>query len=353
MKKVLVVILILVIADLVILGLYTRRLRRELQGKDEVVSTAQAEALKAGEDLAAAKAAAEKALGEKGELEAKVAELQEEVERQKASTASAWESRQALFDELAALETKLNEELEKLAKSDEEDEERDDGDIEGKQFMEVMKAMFTQDFMKTAMRMQVPMRLKMQYGKFLDEHVQDPAQRAEVEAVISELLQGEMDALIDAFGAYPDMSKLKSLEANQEANKDMLKAALSTVLDGSQMAAFEERGDGRRDMEEFGAGIQAQMSGMKLNEEQTAAYRKIVREESRDSMDWPPTDADKLDELSTMTVGDFIDKQMEQMERTALRLAEVLPAEEVEKYRAFAERQMEMFKMQLKMFTGG
>jgi len=349
MKKVLAVLLVLALANVVILGVYVGRLRSRL-GAEE--AKAAAEMSKAAKDVAAAKAAEDKALDEKEALSASIEELEAEVERQKASAEAAWESRQELFDELAALEGKLNEELAKLGKKDEE-EDKDGADIEGKPFMEVMKAMFTQDFMKTALQMQVPMQLKMEYGKFLDEYVQDPAQRAEAEAIISELLQNQMASLIDAFAAYPDMSKLKSLDANQEATKEMLKAALSTVLDGAQMAAFEERGrGGRGGMEEFGAGIQAQMSGMELNDEEMAAFKRIVREESQDSMDWPPTDADKLDELATMTVGDFINRQLEQAERTAARLAEVLPPEEVEKYRAFAKQQMEMFKMQLRMFTG-
>jgi len=149
------------------------------------------------------------------------------------------------------------------------------------------------------------------------------------------------------------MSKLKSLEANEDLNKEMLRAALSTVLDGAQMAAFDERGSGQRDMENWAAEMQIQMTGMQLDDEQTAAFKKIMREESQGSMDWPPTEADKLDELATMTVGDFIDQQMEQAERTAERLAEILPAEEVEKYLSFARQQMEMFRMQLEMLSGG
>jgi hypothetical protein len=313
-------------------------------------------------DLAAAGAQAEKTLGEKGELEAKVAELGEELERQKASAKAAWESRQVLFDELAALETKLNEELEKLAKSDEEDQKEDETDFAERPLMEVWKAAFTGDFIKTAMRMQLPMQLKNKYGKFLDEYVQDPAQRAEVEALISAMLQAEMNILMEAFAAYPDMSKLKNLEADQEANKDMLQASLSAVLEPWQMEAFEGLGGGgRRDVEASedrreasAAGGQARMAGMKLNEEQMAAFKEIMREESAGSV-WSgsglPTAADDLDLLATLTVGEFISKQEEQAELTAQRLAEVLPPEEVDKYRAFTERQREQFRMQLEMLS--
>ncbi len=306
-------------------------------------------------DLAAASAQAEKALAEKAELSDKLIALQEELDRQKESADAAWKSRQALFNELAAFDTKLNEELQKLAESGEENQEEDQTALEERPLMEVMKAMFTRDFMKKAMSMQLPMQLKMKYGKFLDEYVQDPAQRAEVEAIISEALQGKMDTVIEAFAAYPDMSKLKNLEADHEADSQILTAALSGVLDSWQMEAFEEVGVGdEQDLRASGAKLQARMAGMKLNEEQMVAFEEIMKEESTESM-WAgglPTDAEDLDRLATLTVGEFIRKMKEQAERTAQRLAEVLPQEEVDKYRAFAERQVESFRMSLSMFSG-
>jgi len=196
MKKVLAVLLVLAAVNVVILGVYVGRLRSRL-GAEEAKTAA--EISKAATDVKAAKAAAEKALDEKEELAGKIQELEAEVERQKASAEAAWESRRALFDELTGLETKLKEELAKLGKGEGEEEGEEKTGIEGKPFMEVMKAMFTQDFMKSALRMQVPMRMQMEYGKFLDEYVKDPAQRAQVEAIITELLQDEMNELIDAF----------------------------------------------------------------------------------------------------------------------------------------------------------
>ncbi len=68
------------------------------------------------EDLAAATAKAEKALAEKGELSQKMIDLEKEVERQKKSADAAWKSRQALADELAAIQRKLDEEIESLGK---------------------------------------------------------------------------------------------------------------------------------------------------------------------------------------------------------------------------------------------
>ena len=96
------------------------------------------------------------------------------------------------------------------------------------------------------------------------------------------------------------------------------------------------------------------MAGMKLNEEQMAAFKEIMREESAGSA-WSgnglPTAADDLDLLATLTVGEFISRQEEQAELTAQRLAEVLPPQEVDKYRAYTERQREQFIMQLEMLS--
>ena len=306
-------------------------------------------------DLAAAGAQAEKALAEKAELSAKLIALQEELDRQKESADAAWKSRQALFNELAAFDTKLNEELQKLAEPDEEDREEDQTALDERPLMEVMKAMFTRDFMKTALRERksLTMQVKTEYGKFLDEYVQDPAQRAEVEAIISEAWQAKMGALIDAFGAYPDMSKFKNLKANQEADSQMLTAALSTVLDGAQTAAFEDYvAGGEERFKERSVDMHLQIAGIELNGEERAAFTEIVSEETRSTFDPTCADAEELERFATMTIGDFIREQKEQVERIALRLAEVLPPEEVAKYRAFAERQIQMLKMQLEMFSG-
>jgi len=309
------------------------------------------------QDLVAARAEAEQARAELKALSEEKAALENELERQGASADAAWGSRQALVNELAALETKINEELEKLAKSEEKGEEQDETDLDGKPLIEAMKAMFTGDLMKTGLRMQLPMLLKRKYGKFLDEYVQDPAQRAEVEAILSEMLQAEMNTFIEAFAAYPDMSKLKNVEADQEANKDMLQASLSAVLEPWQMEVLEEHTvDAERDTEVSAAKSLARMAGMKLNEEQMAAFKEIMKEESAGSV-WGgnglPTAADDLDLLATITVGDFMREQRERIERVALRLAEILPPEDVERYRKGALQQIEFFRTQLEMFSGG
>jgi hypothetical protein len=221
--------------------------------------------------------------------------------------------------------------------------------------MEAMKAMFTRDFMKTALleRKSLAKQVKMEYGKFLDEYVQDPAQRAEVEAIISEAWQAKMGALIDAYGAYPDMSKFKNLKANLEADNQMLTAALSTVLDGAQTAAFEDYVGGEEErFKERLVDVHLQIPGIELNGEERAAFTEIVSEETRSMFDPTWADPEALERFATMTIGDFIREQKEQVERIALRLAEVLPPEEVAKYRAFAERQIQMLKMQLEMFSG-
>jgi len=304
-------------------------------------------------ELSSARAAAEEARAEVKTLSEHKAALERELERQKASADAAWESRQALFDELAALETRLNEELEKLAKSEDRGEEQNETALDRKPLMEAMKAMFTHDFIRTALQMQVPMRLKMEYGEFLDEHVQDPMQRAEVEAIITELMQNENDALLAAFAAYPDMSKLKNLDSDLKANRDMLKTALATALDGAQMAALEERGYAApNSIEEWGEEVQVQLAGVKLSDEQMAAYKNIIREETRVNYDWMASDQEELERLASMTVGDFMREQTEQIERVAVRLSEILHPEEVERYRQSALQQMELFRAQLEMFSG-
>ena len=331
------------------IGTYIARDRGE-SGPEEPAAIAALE-----KDMAAARGETERTRAEVQALSEEKAALEKEVARQEASADAAWGSRQALFDELAALETKLNEELEKLAKSEEKGEEKDETDLDGKPLMEAMKAMFTRDFMKTALRERksLAMQVKMEYGKFLDEYVQDPAQRAEVEAIISEALQAKMGALIDAFGAYPDMSKFKNLKANQEADSQMLTAAVSTVLDGAQTAAFEDYVGGEEErFKERLVDMHLQIPGIELNGEERAAFSEIVSEETRSTFDPTWADPEALERFATMTIGDVIREQKEQVERIALRLAEVLPPEEVAKYRAFAERQIQMLKMQLEMFSG-
>lgn len=76
----------------------------------------------AADDLAIAKAEAEKALADKDELAGKVIDLEKEVERQKKRADGAWKSRQALANELATLEGKLDEELARLGRPERQDD---------------------------------------------------------------------------------------------------------------------------------------------------------------------------------------------------------------------------------------
>jgi len=66
------------------------------------------------QDLADARAETQKALAEKDELARKLVDLEKEVERQKEKADAAWQSRQALADELGTIEGKLGQELAKL-----------------------------------------------------------------------------------------------------------------------------------------------------------------------------------------------------------------------------------------------
>ncbi len=353
MKTALGVVSIVLVLGLVTLGVYTASLVSKLGEQQADAQELKKKVDAADEGLSEAKEAAETARAERDARAEELAEVRGELASAKKETEAAKAAQEELLARVEEIEAHLEAGLENLEEPPQEEETETD-DIENKPMMEVMKEMFSQDIMKTALDMMIPLRLKQEFGGFLDEHVTSAEQRARAEEAITDVLKFEMSQMQEAFAAWPDTSKLEELDSQEQLTRDMMVAALSNVLNPGQLSAFEEYYDERnRHVEEWGLNMVAEMAGLELDEEQSAAFKKIIKEEQGVGRDFAGGPTQDLDRLSTMTVGAYIESERQRIERTVQQLHTVLPPEQVERYRAFAENQLEMMRMQLNMYRGG
>ncbi len=343
MNKLAIVISVVAVVAAISLGLYANSLRWERQELERFSASTRNELDRLRQELAQAKKQLENSRAES------------RMELQKAAREKA-----ALEEQLARAVAAREDEAAPIAPTIVEPARRDRDlageSVEQKPVLEVLKQVFDSPAMAQAMRMGIPMIVGMRYGELLDRLMLRPEQRAELEKILGAALETEFLQLQEALAAWPDLSVIQGLKAQEERQTLELLAEAGKILRPDQLSDFEQYYRNKDEREATMAlDMQIQMAGLTLTESQTEAFRQILAEEHLASSGLQTQGmgigVEEFIRLSNMTVGDVIEAQQDQSERVAKRLEAILPPGEVDKYRAFAARQLEQMKMSIQMFS--